>query len=430
MVLEDRYPDLLRCSRCSYCKFIPLGLIWEKEYSYGCPAISYRNFHTYSASGKVITAISLLQKRIDLSETLLDVAYECLTCGSCHVACQINKIHIEPRDVIIDLRTYLVERGLISDQHRVVIDGLRREGNMMQRPRGERGKWAEGLHVKDLSEEGVHADVLLHVGCRYSYDEELWPIIRGLVNLLVEAGVDLGIMGKEEDCCGGRALELGFRGEFNKFAESNMDLWRTKGVKIVVTPCAECYHTFIYRYPEKLNRELGVRVFHITQYLERLMKEDKIKLTKPVPMKITYHDPCHLGRLGEPYIPWSGKRKKILNQIPVWDPPKPLRIGREGVYDPPRNILRSVPQLKLVEMHRTREYAWCCGSGGGVKEYDPEFALWTAKERIKEAKSVGAEAIVTACPWCKRNFADAVQKYGDNLKIYDVVELVLKAREV
>lgn len=425
MVLKERYQDLIRCSRCSYCKFIPLGLIWEKDYSYGCPSISYKNFHAYSASGRVITALALLENRLKLSDMLIDVAFECLTCGSCHTACQINKIHVEPREAIIDLREYLVEKGLVSDEHSVIIDGLRKEDNMMQKPKKDRGKWADGLDVKDLTKE--HAEVLFHAGCRYSYDEELWPTVRNAVKLLQKAGVDLGIMGMEETCCGVRALELGFRGEFSKYAENNVELWKAKGVKTVVTPCAECYHGFVYRYPEKWNKKLDVEILHITQFLDRLTGEGKLKLKHAVPLKVAYHDPCHLGRLGEPYEPWTGKRKKIRNQIPIWDPPKPRRMGMYGVYDEPRRVLKRIPGLELVEMNRIMEYAWCCGGGGGAKEYDSEFALWTANRRVEEAKSVKAEAIVTACPWCKRNFMDAVGDTGEKMEIYDVIDLVEKA---
>ncbi|MEM2424709.1 MAG: (Fe-S)-binding protein [Candidatus Bathyarchaeia archaeon] len=423
--LEDYEDDLKRCSRCSYCKFIPWVIVSDKEHSYGCPAISYRNFHSYSGGGKVATALALLRGRIPLSDALLDVAFECFTCGLCHVSCQICKVHLDLRDIIIALRERLVEKGLISEPHKLIIEGLRKEDNVMQKPKKDRGKWAEGLSVKDLTRE--RADILFYAGCRYSYDKELWSTVRGSVELLKNAGVDVGIMGAEETCCGVRALEIGFREEFYKCAENNMEIWRAKGVKTIVTPCAECYHAFIYRYPEKLNKKLDIEVLHITQFLDRLIRNGKIKFTKPVFMKAAYHDPCHLGRLGEPFEPWTGRRKKIRNQVPIWDPPKPRRIGIRGVYEEPRRILRAIPGLDLVEMIRTREYAWCCGGGGGAREYDLEFALWTAKVRIEEAMYVGAEAIVVADGWCKRNFLDAITKHGGGIKVYDVIDLIKQA---
>ena len=140
-------------------------------------------------------------------------------------------------------------------------------------------------------------------------------------------------------------------------------------------------------------------------------------------MKATYHDPCHLGRMGEPYVHWEGTR----GEFGKLSPPKEYRRGTYGTYEPPRNLLKSIPGLQLVEMERMKENAWCCGAGGGVKEAYPDFSLWTAKERIGEAKSVGAEAIVTACPWCERNLIDAISETGDSIKIYDVIELIVQA---
>ena len=119
--------------------------------------------------------------------------------------------------------------------------------------------------------------------------------------------------------------------------------------------------------------------------------------------------------------------KKLPGPIVEFDPPKPERYGVNGVYEPPRNILKSIPGIELVEMERIREHSWCCGAGGGVIDAYPDFALSTAKERIEEAKSTGAEAMATACPWCIRNFRDAVEKYGYNFPVYDVIDLALKA---
>jgi len=141
--------------------------------------------------------------------------------------------------------------------------------------------------------------------------------------------------------------------------------------------------------------------------------------------RVAYQDPCGLGRKGEPYIRWKGK--EIPGHRRLFDPPKEFRRGTHGVYQPPRDVLKSIPDLKLLEMHRTKEYAWCCGAGGGVSESNPEFARWAALERIAEAEETGAEALVTACPGCKRSFMDAVRSSGSHLEIYDAVELVAHA---
>jgi len=126
-------------------------------------------------------------------------------------------------------------------------------------------------------------------------------------------------------------------------------------------------------------------------------------------------------------VPWNGKEKKIRGQIVTYEPPKPRYNGARGIYDPPRDVLKSIPGVELIEMERIREYAWCCGAGGGVREAYPDFSGWTATERIEEAKATGAEAIVSACPWCERNFIDVVNTMGDKMKVFDIVELVQQA---
>jgi Fe-S oxidoreductase len=423
MTWQDYTHDMQRCTRCSYCKWIPYRYMRNTDFIEGCPAVARYNWHAYAAGGKFNMAYSLLQGRIDIDDTFLDVLYRCQMDGSCDVSCKVQQ-DIEPLQLMQELRIKCVEEGKLPPPHLMVIHGLRKEDNMMQSLKSDRGKWAEGLDVKDLTVE--QAEVVYHAGCRYSFDKELWPVARAGLSLLQKAGVDVGIMGAEEACCGGRAYELGCSGEMEKYAQHQMETFRTAGVKTLVTPCADCYACFKVLY-DKIGRELGIEVFHITQYLERLLKEGRLKLTKKVPLTVTYHDPCHLGRLSEPWVHWQGKEIKVEGQMIVHDPPKKFRRGAGGVYETPRNILKSIPGLKLVEMYRIKEYAWCCGAGGGVIDAYPEFAVWTGAERLREAGAVGAEAIVSACPWCKRNFLDAAKETGNDIKVYDLIELVEKA---
>jgi Fe-S oxidoreductase len=129
--------------------------------------------------------------------------------------------------------------------------------------------------------------------------------------------------------------------------------------------------------------------------------------------------------MGEPYLHWNGK--EVIDEIRTFDPPKEYRRGTYGVYEPPRDILKSIPGLRLVEMDRIKEYAWCCGAGGGVNESYPDFSMWTAQERISEAEPTGAEAIVTACPWCIKTLNEAITQKGSSLKVFDVIELLDKS---
>jgi Fe-S oxidoreductase len=212
---------------------------------------------------------------------------------------------------------------------------------------------------------------------------------------------------------------MGYVKTFEEAATDNLDKIREAGVKKIVTPCADCYFAFKRQYTAL---GLDVEVVHIVEMLDKLVKSGTLKFTKSLPMKVTYHDPCNLGRLGEPYVPWEGVEKKILNQVHTWEPRRPRYNGIYGVYDAPRNILMSIPGIELIEMERIREYSWCCGAGGVCGEINPEFSSWTAAERVEEASATYAEAIVTACPWCKASLSRAAEKNNKAIKVYDIVE--------
>lgn len=415
--------DMQRCTRCSYCKWIPWRFMKNSDYMMGCPSVARYNFHAYAAGGKFNIGYSLLCDRIEIDETFLDIIYKCQMDGSCDIACKMQQ-DLEPLQHMQELRIKCVQEGHLLPEHMLVLEGLRKQDNMMMANKTDRGKWADDLAVKDLTED--KADVLFHAGCRYCFDRELWPVARAGVRVLQKAGADVGIMGASESCCCGRAYELGYVGELTKYCEHQNEVWHNVGVKTVVTPCADCYAAFSVLY-DKIGQKPAVEVLHITQYLEKLIQEGKLKLQKYLPLRVTYHDPCHLGRLGEPWIHWNGKEYKPGIQMVLHDPPKKYRRGTNGVYDVPRNILKQIPGLELTEMYRIREYGWCCGAGGGVIDAFPDFAVWTGTERLKEANSVGAEAIVSACPWCKRNFLESARKTGDPIEVLDIIELVERA---
>ena len=418
-MLEDYREYMIRCARCSNCKFVPHAVLKGYRYANICPSISRYNFHTYSGGGRLVTALSVLEGRVEIDEGLVDIIYKCQMCGACDISCKYG-LDLEILEPIYELRAKCVANGQVPEAHKKVMDGLRKEGNMLQKPVIERGKWAEGLEVKNISEQ--RAEVYYHAGCMYSYDKDLWSAARGAVNILRKAGVDLGIAGKNEACCGGRAYELGYVEEFIKYAPNHLRKLQNAGVKTIITSCSDCYHTFKVLY-NKIGMESNMKVYHITEYLSNLIDQGKVKPQKNVDTIVTYHDPCHLGRLGEPWNPWKGKIITDPNKRIMHEPKKEWRKGTNGIYEAPRNVLKSIPGLKLVEMDRIKEYSWCCGAGGGVIDAFPGFSLWTGHERISEAKDTGAQAIVTSCPWCVRNFRDAIKDTNETMKVYDVLEL-------
>ena len=421
MTLQDYRTDMEMCCRCSICKFVPLEKLTEMRHSYVCPSIARYNFHAYSGGGRMNMGVAMIENGLEYDKTLLDVVYNCQMCGACDISCKYA-MDIDVLEPINEIRIKCVE-----DSHTVpALDGvaksLRKQGTMVPGPKARRGDWAAGLEVKNTSRQ--KAKVLYHAGCRVCYDSDMWKVAQAAVKLMQKAGVDFGILGNNEICCGGRAYEMGYKQDFLDQAGKYMALIDKSGAEILVTGCADCYHAFKVLY-DKFDLKGSLEVLHITEYLARLIKEGRLKPRKKVDIKVTYHDPCHLGRLGEPYIHWEGK--PVPGHIRIFDPPREFRRGTYGVYEPPRDVLRSIPGLKLVEMDRIKEYAWCCGAGGGVRESNPEFAVWTARERIDEAESTGAEAIVTACPGCERNLDDAIEENGNRIKLYDVVELLERA---
>jgi Fe-S oxidoreductase len=314
-----------------------------------------------------------------------------------------------------------VNKGVYPEAQKVLLANLKKELNIFGESRKKRGDWARDLKLKDLSKE--KAPVVFHAGCSYSYDEKLSGTVRTAVKILQNAQVDFGIMADSEMCCGARIHSMGHVGEFEKLAKANIKAWEKAGVTTIVTACADGYHGFKRLYPE-----LGANfeVYHIVEYIDMLLKEGKLQFTKEVPLTVTYHDPCHLGRLGEPYEAWDGEEKKFKNQIVVHSPRKPRYNGVKGIYDEPRNILASIPGVKLQEMERIREFSYCCGAGGGAKESYPEYSQWVARERLQEAADTGAEVLVTACPWCKTNFSGS-QEEQDSMQVMDILDLVQQA---
>jgi heterodisulfide reductase subunit D len=420
MGLEQFKGDMEMCCRCSTCKFIPMQKIAGYEYANVCPSISKFNFHSYSGGGRMNIGASMLKNGFTYTDRLLDIVYNCQMCGACGVSCNYA-MDMEVMEPIQEFRIKCVEDGKTHPALDSVIAGLRQHGSTVP-PSGKRGDWAAGLNLKDASKEKV--DVLYHVGCLTSYDKNLQKLARATARILQKAGVNFGIFGDLETCSGGAAYQMGYKEDSLHQAKKNMARIKEAGIKTVVTADADGYQAFKVLY-DKFNVRGDLKVLHIAEFVDQLVKEGKLKPRKKLDLAVTYHDPCGLGRLGEPWIHWQGK--KVPGDRFVFDPPKTYRRGTKGVYEPPRDVIKSIPGVKLTEMTRTKEYAWCCGAGGGVSESNPEFAQWTAQERIREAESTGAEAIVTACPMCEKSFNRAIEASGSNLKVYDIVELVEQA---
>jgi Fe-S oxidoreductase len=302
-----------------------------------------------------------------------------------------------------------------------MVANLDHGGSLVLGAKPGRAEWAEDLGVKDYT--SLNTEIIYHAGCRTRYDRTLWSIAQNTVRLMQKAGIDMGV-DFNESCCGGRAYQMGYQEEALHQAQMNMERFKKAGVKTLVTGCAECYFSFKVLY-DQFGLKGDLKILHTSEYFNQLVKDGKLKPVKAVNRTVTYHDPCHLGRQGEPYIRWNGKR--VPGQLIIFDPPKEFRRGSKGIYDAPRDLLQSIPGLKLVEMARHKEFAWCCGSGGGVKETNSEFAKWTANERVKEARETGAAALVSGCPGCESLLGAALSENGAAIRVYDIVEILAQS---
>ncbi|GAB4313275.1 MAG: (Fe-S)-binding protein [Promethearchaeota archaeon] len=426
-VPEEVRDSAVRCLRCSMCKWIPQVQIKSQKFAGICPSVDHFNFHTYSGGGKLLVARSMLAGRLDPKslppdelEEFLKVVYGCTLCGGCDVACKyLNSL--EPLEASQALREMAVEEGLGPlPAHQRFADNVARVHNPYGEPHEDRLAW-----LPDDVELTPGARLVYFVGCTSSYRRK--EIAAATARVLKAAGVEFDALGGEEFCCGSPLLRVGHRERFLEVAKHNLEALKQRKVKTVVASCAGCYSAFKAEYP-RLAGKYGFKILHTTEFFELLLRRGKLRLTNPVRARVTYHDPCHLGRGSEPY----GKRKfrlrvKVRGLVRVEVPPKPLRRGERGVYDPPREVLRQIPGVELVEMERAREYAYCCGAGGGVKAAFPGFAEATGARRLEEAEATGAEVLASACPFCATNLSDAIASRGSSLRFADVSQLLERA---
>jgi Fe-S oxidoreductase len=365
--------------------------------------------------------LALVEGRLDYSAELLRTLYACTLCGACDVGCKRN-LDLEIELTLEALRIKAVKDGKgPMPGHKKIAQNILTKHNRFGAPHQNRTKW-----LPDGIKPSPQAEVLYFVGCSASYTNP--EIAQATAKILNASGTPFMLL-PDEWCCGNMLYSVGMVDEARKLAQHNIEAVRKTGATTLLLSCAEGYRMWKVDYPKLLNiatADLGFKVVHLTEYVDELIKKGALKLTKRVDLRLTYHDSCSLSRLSDPWVPWKGERGKWGTVTPTLN----RRRGSNGVYQPPRDILKAIPGVELVEMIRTRENAFCCGAGRGTLEAFPDFALWAAEQRLAEVKEVGAEAIVSACPWCKDNFTRAVSQNGEKLKVFDISELVLASAQV
>lgn len=379
------------------------------------------NFHSYSGGGKLITGLLMLEQKIPFNDKLLEVIMACTECGGCDISCKyLNKLEI--LDIIQQTREELVKLGYgpLPNQRKYVENTLNVH-NPYGEPHENRFNWLPSdVKITSGSELGYFA------GCTSSYRRN--EIAIATTNVFNKLGIEFSVLNPNEFCCGSPVYRVGEIEKAKDIMNENIENIQEAGIKTLVTSCAGCYSMFKAEYPKVLEKELPFEVLHTSELIENLLNEGKVAFSEiNPPLTVTYHDPCHLGRCSEPYPKWAGKMVEVMPLIKVPIPPMPKRQGTNGIYDPPRNILNKIPGIQLVEMERIKEFAYCCGAGGGVKAQFPEFATNTAKRRLIEAQSTGASTLVSCCPFCSTNLKDGISASGMDMQFYDLIELIDKA---
>jgi Fe-S oxidoreductase len=313
----------------------------------------------------------------------------CATCGNCVQRCPRG---VEIIDVMRAMRRILVPDGVVPasiPNLRSVMTNLASVGNPWGQDPQDRANWAKDLEGKEFNENSE----LLYFPCCYpSYDPRLRKVSQATAYLLNQAGVNFGILGPSENCCGESVRKAGNETLFKRLARENIKNFIENGVKKILVSSPHCYHTFKNEYPEfKVNFE----VVHVSQYLMQLIREGRLKPAREYPKKVAYHDPCYLGR-------------------------------HNGIYEEPREVLRGVPGLELVEMADAREESLCCGMGGGRVWMETAKGERFSDLRLEQAIGAKAEVLATACPYCIAQFEDSrlTLKDSEIIQIKDITEIL------
>lgn len=375
--VEPDWHKLLTCFQCGTC-------------SASCPAAGLMDF----APRQVWQLMRLgLRDQVLNSRTY----WLCTQCYACQVRCPRG---IKIGETMRRLREWAVAQGHGVPQQIVNLrNSVSATYNILNENNESRMIWSQNLDPMPIGVRETlkgRAEVLLYTGCVSAFYPMAYTIPQSFVQVLEQAGVSYTTMGGEEWCCGYPLFGAGMKGEVEALAKHNIAQARALAPKTLVATCSSCYHTWRHLYPEYADGDgWDQEVLHASEYLARLIGEGRIKVGE-LPLTVTYHDPCDLGR-------------------------------KNGVYDAPREIIRSIPGVRFHEMPNNRENAMCCGGGGDVAMMEVDVSEDIAQRRLAQAMGTGAEAIISSCQQCKRTLLQAARKTRTRVKVLDVTELVWQA---
>jgi Fe-S oxidoreductase len=325
------------------------------------------------------------QAHLGLTEIEGEELWQCTTCGRCVERCPRG---VQIIDIVRSSRRIATEYNLFPQSLRTVRGSLSGEGNPWGSMREKRGDWAKDLSLEPFTED---KEILYFPCCTQCYDSRNVQVSIATAEILKKAGIQFGIIDTDTVCCGESIRQAGEEDVYKYLTRTNIKTFIDNGVKRILVTSPHCYHTFKNEYREF---KVDFEVIHISQYLHELIDTGRLQFTKEYPKKVTYHDPCYLGR-------------------------------HNGIYTQPREILKAIPGLELVEMEYSWENSFCCGGGGGRIWMDTPKGERLSDLRLQQAIETGSTVLATLCPYCIINFEDSRLDLGENIiEIKDVVEIV------
>ena len=363
--IPEHVEDIVRCMKCGNCQeTCPVYVVTQKE--------------SLVARGRIRLLKAVIGDEIDITDGVQESLLTCLQCDACRITCPPG---VPVHELLLHAKRAMLEKGkaLPEDQDGIRVS-IRDELNPFAQPQVERGAWLppELKHPKP-------AKILLHVGCAISYASN--RIGKAVIRIMNKAGLDFTMMGDEEECCGDPLIRMGAWEDAEKQIERNKAAWKKLGVETVITPCAGCFKALKEHYSDV------IKPMHVVQLFAQLIKEGKMTFSKPFKKKVIYFDGCDIGRHGK-------------------------------VYEEPREVLRAIPGVELLEYPKNREDAICCG--GPLLGSHPDLARKIAAGRVREAQQLGADVLVVACPTCLLNLKEGAREAGIRMDIQDINPIIMR----
>ena len=394
MSIEGFKAAIYRCHHCRACSLTDSDEIgWHRV----CPTYEAYPFEHYAAGGRIAIARAWLEGFIEDPEGIVEAVFTCLGCGACQEICQaFTEVPfpipdgIDTPGIMRALREELVGRGLAPKIIQSLDQGVTKNGNAFGGTQAAKKKFADTFSLP------AKGETLFFAGC-YSFFGGLSQILESSMKIFTSIKERVAFLADKEQCCGILQYANGNTKLCTELVQHNLAAIKASGAKRVVTTCAGCYHAMDSVYPEIVGDELPFEVLHTSQYLASLIEEKKIDFTHELDITLTYHDPCHLGRLSK-------------------------------VFEEPRKVIMNLPGIRLLEMEQSREQAWCCGGGEGIVSLAfPKLAATIGQERIKQVQQTGATTIITTCPHCNTVLNRAAHNSDAKIVCRDLSDIVAEA---